>query len=281
MSRTRASALAESASRRLVPVTEVRGGVPVTSQGARATALGGRARLVPSPGSRGRGAAGARTAAADTDPVATDPVAASDGNLNQYRLSELPADVVAEVSVAAALSAPRQTSKTMQVVEIASTIAGVAMTRVVDNDGDVRWELDQMPRDAVHPGAASASPSSAAWQSTTIQLPGLRCENYAGQETFADFEVTFKHNGASLGYIEVTPTKVGDAWTWGLTVKETMTADPRVYDTSPSSGARFGAVKLRFHFRFDHAPADDVLGYIDLTLYGNGSYAESTRWTQP
>ena len=274
MSRTRASALAESASRRFVPVTEVRGGVPVTSQGARAAALGGRARLVPPPASFGRGAAKARTAAAE------DPAAPTDENLNQYRLSELPADVVAEVSVAAALSSSRLTSKTMQVVEIASTIAGVAMTRVVDNEGDVRWELDQMPKDAFHPGAAAASPSTAAWQSTTIQLPGLRCENYLGQETFSDFEVTFKYNGASLGFIEVTPTKAQDAWAWGLTVKETMTADPRVFDTSPPTGARFAAVKLRFHFRFDHAPADDVIGYIDLTLYGNGSYAESTRWTQ-
>jgi hypothetical protein len=274
MARPRASAFAESTSRRLIRAAEVRGGMPVTSQGVRSAAFGGSARLAPAPGERGRRPA-ARAAAAD-DP------AAAEQNANQYRLSELPADVLAEVSVAAGLGGPsRLSSRTMQVVEIASTIAGVAMTRIVDNEGDVKWELDQMPRDALHPGAASTSPSSAGWQSTTIKVPGLRCENYATQETYADFEVTFKHNGSSLGYIEVTPTNVGDAWGWGLTVKETMTADPRVFDTNPPSGQRFAAIKLRFHFRFDHAPLEDVIGYVDLTLYGNGSYAESTRWTQP
>jgi hypothetical protein len=277
MPRTRASAFAESTSRRLIPVTEVRGGVPVTSQAARASALGGSARLAPAPGERGRRPAASR--ALDESGAAT-----ADQNANQYRLSELPADVVADVAVAvaSALSAPsRLPSRTMQAVEIASTIAGVAMTRIVDNEGDVKWELDQMPRDAFHPAGAGASTSTAAWQSTTIKVPGLRCENNAGQETYADFEVTYKHNGASLGYIEVTPTNLGDAWMWGLTVKESMTADPRVFDTSPPSGQRFGAVKLRFHFRFDHAPFEDILGYVDLTLYGNGTYAESARWTQP
>jgi hypothetical protein len=276
MPRTRASAFAESVSRRLIPVTEVRGGVPVASgPRAAAAALGAPVRLAPAPGSRGRRHA--------TQSGAHEGVAgAVDQSGNQYRLSELPADVVASVSVAAALTAPtRLRSRTMAVVEIASTIAGVAMTRIVDNEGDVKWELDQMPRDAFHPGGAAASPSSTAWQSTTVQVPGLRCENNAGQETYADFEVTFKHNGASLGYIEVTPTKVGDAWGWGLTVKETMTADPRTFDTSPPTGQRFAAIKLRFHFRFDHAPFEDIIGYIDLTLYGNGSYAESARWTQP
>jgi hypothetical protein len=270
---TRAAAFAESVSRRFVPVTEVRGGVPVTSGSlASAASLGAPARLVPAPGSRGR-----RLATASADDGAAGAV-----DVNQYRLSELPADVVANVSVASALAAPtRRGSRTMAVVEIASTIAGVAMTRIVDNEGDVKWELDQMPRDAWHPGGGAASPSSAAWQSTTVQVPGLRCENNAGQETYADFEVTFKHNGASLGYIEVTPTKTGDAWAWGLTVKETMTADPRTFDTNPPTGQRFGGIKLRFLFRFDHWPADDILGHIDLTLYGNGLYAETTRWTQP
>ena len=276
MPRTRALAFAESTSRRLIPVAEVRGGVPVMSQAARATALGGAARLVPAPGERARRLATSRSL--------DDSGAATDQTANQYRLSELPVDVVADVSVAvaSALSVPsRLSSRTMQAVEIASTIAGVAMTRIVDNEGDVKWELDQMPRDAFNPAGAAASTSTAGWQSTTIKVPGLRCENNAGQETYADFEVTFKHNGASLGYIEVTPTHVGDAWGWGLTIKETMTADPRVFDTNPPSNQRFGAVKLRFQFRFDHSPFEDILGYADLTLYGNGTYAEATRWTQP
>jgi hypothetical protein len=206
----------------------------------------------------------------------------SDEDKGVYRLAEPPADVTPAVAVAQSFGLPRQRVRTsaMQVVEIASTIAGVAMTRLVDNQGDVTWELDQMPKDEIHPDKATSSPSSKPWQTQTINVPGLRCENHLGQETFADFEVNFKYNGASLGYIEVTPTKTGDAWGWGLAVKEGMTLDPVAYDTAPPSGQRFGAVKLRFQFRFDHTPLQDVLGYIDLTLYGNGTFAESSRWTQ-
>jgi hypothetical protein len=246
---------------------------------ARSAALSGRGSpFAPPPASRGRlkTRSYARASAAEGEVV-------TDEEKGVFRLAEPPADVTASVTVAQSLGLlPKRglKSSAMQVVEIASTIAGVAMTRLVDNQGDVSWELDQMPRDAIHPDKATMSPSSATWQTQTISVPGLRCENHAGQETFADFEVNFKYNGASVGYIEVTTTKAEDAWGWGLTVKEGITVDPNTYDTSPPSGQRFAAVKLRFHFRFDHSPLQDVIGYIDLSLYGNGTFAESSRWTQ-
>jgi hypothetical protein len=208
---------------------------------------------------------------------------ATEEDKNIYRLSDLPGDVNPAVSVAQGFRATSRglQSRQMAVVEIASTIAGVVMTRVLDNQGDVSWELDQMPKDAIHPGGASTTPGSGIWQTQTITLPGLRCENKLGQETYADFEVNFKYNGSSVGFIEVSTTKAQDAWGWGLTVKENITSDPNTYDTVPPSGQRFAAVKLRFHFRFDHSPLQDVIGLIDLTLYGNGTFAESARWTQP
>src|SRR5262245_4359783 len=84
-----------------------------------------------------------------------------------FQLSPTSTDVVAPSVEALAfgqsLGARRGLrSSAMQVVEIASAIAGAAMTRVLDNTGDVSWELDQMPRDSVHPGGATSSPSSAA-----------------------------------------------------------------------------------------------------------------------
>lgn len=170
-------------------------------------------------------------------------------------------------------------SATMQVVEIASAIAGAAMTRVLDNSGDVRWELDQMPRDAVHPRAATSSPSAGAWQRKTIPIEGLWVENLAGQRTYANFEVNFSYNGASVGYVEVSETASDDAWTWGLTVRETMTQDPGDY-ADKSTHSVVGALKLRFHYRFDHAPMADEIGIQDLTLFGNGGYTFSERWTQ-
>jgi hypothetical protein len=246
---------------------------PVRSAGLAARMPG----FIPAPASRGRRKSYARASSANGEVV-------TDEEKGIFRLAEPPADVTPAVTVAQSFGLARRQSgirtNALQVVEIASTIAGVAMTRLVDNQGDVTWELDQMPKDAIHPDKATTSPSSAAWQTQTINVPGLRCENHAGQETFADFEVNFKYNGASLGYIEVSTTKTEDAWGWGLTVKEGITVDPNTYDTAPPSGQRFAAVKLRFHFRFDHAPLQDVIGYIDLTLYGNGTFAESSRWTQ-
>ena len=265
-------------------VEEVRSGRPVAAAASlSSTGSQGQYRLAPAPPPRGRAPARGRALAraAEDGGAITDEEAK-----NVYRLSDLPTDVAPAVSVAQALTSSRRVARGVQtsaleVVEIASTIAGVVMTRVLDNQGDVSWELDQMPRDAVHPGGASSTPGSSVWQSQRINVPGLRCENKAGQETFADFEVNFKHNGASVGFIEVSTTKTEDAWGWGLTVKETITADPNTYDTVPASGQRFAAVKLRFHFRFDHTPLQDVIGYIDLTLYGNGTFAETSRWTQP
>jgi len=170
-------------------------------------------------------------------------------------------------------------SATMEVVEIVSAIAGAAMTRVLDNSGDVRWELDQMPRDAVHPRAATSSPSAGSWQRKTIPIEGFWVENLAGQRTYANFEVNFSYNGASVGYVEVSETASDDAWAWGLTVRETMTQDPGDY-ADKSTHSLVGALKLRFHYRFDHAPMADEIGIQDLTLFGNGGYTLSGRWTQ-
>ena len=243
------------------------------------TAKSGAFRLAPPPRT-GRTRSLARAAGNGGNGAATEEEAK-----NIYRLSELPADVSPAVSVSQGLARPVSPrglqSSQMAVVEIASTIAGVVMTRVLDNQGDVSWELDQMPKDAVHPGGASATPGGAVWKTQTLNVPGLRCENNAGQETYADFEVNFKYNGSSVGFIEVSTTKAEDGWGWGLAVKENITSDPNTYDTVPASGQRFAAVKLRFHFRFDHTPFQDILGIIDLTLYGNGTFAESARWTQP
>jgi hypothetical protein len=266
---------------RMEELEEVRSGVPyrrAESSGQAVGRSGNGGAFTQAPASRGKKKL-ARTASEDVDAG----VAAEDKNV--YRLSDLPADVIPDLAIAQGVSSTGrhrgvQTSA-LQVVEIASAIAGATMTRVLDNQGDVSWELDQLPRDAIHPGGASTTPGSDVWQTQTISVPGLRCENKAGQETFADFEVSFKYNGSSVGFVEVSTTKAEDAWGWGLSVKENITADPNSYDTVPPSGQRFAAAKLRFHFRFDHTPLQDVIGIIDLTLYGNGKFAEAARWTQP
>ena len=267
--------------------------VPAVEMSFAASAGRGAFTLKPPPPRRGRGgtpraAASAlamrrppQAASLEDAPTGTDDTQASDVyQLSPAKPDSFP-DSVEVVSVAQALGVrPRkiQTSA-MAVVEIASAIAGAAMTRVLDNTGDVSWELDQMPRDAVHPNAATSSPSSAAWQRTTIPIEGFWVENGLTQRTYADFEVSFSYNGASVGFVEVSTTGTGDGWGWGLVVKENLTQDPQSY-TDRSTGSPLAALKLRFHYRFDRSLGSDSIGIQDLTLFGNGGHAFSERWTQ-
>jgi hypothetical protein len=218
---------------------------------------------------------------ADQPPAGADEAQARD----VFQLSPTDDDVAAPsveaVGTSQSLGAPSRglQSSAMQVVEIASAIAGATMTRVLDNTGDVSWELDQMPRDAIHPGGATSSPSASPWQRRTIPIEGFWTKNGLGQRTYANFEVSFSYNGASVGYVEVSTTQADDAWTWGLTVKETMTQDPQPY-RDRTTGNALAALKLRFHYRFDHSPASDEIAIQDLVLFGNGEHSFSERWTQ-
>jgi hypothetical protein len=203
--------------------------------------------------------------------------AAEAGEEDIYQLSEAPAPVYANVVVAQGMSARRR-SKTMQVVEIATTIAGAAMTRILDNDGDVHWELDQL-NGALHPDGATATPVATSYDTKKIDVTGFSVSNKAGQRTFADFEITFQYNGASVGYIQVAPTRTGDAWGEGLTVKGQIMPDANTYSV-PGGGSRFAAIKVRFQYRFKHWAEQDALAIQELTLFGNGDFSHEARWTQ-
>jgi len=266
-----------------VPVVAAALGVPVTDPAAFRMKPPPK-RAASHPASLARRPAAARCRAASLAEQAPSP-----GDENQardiFQLSPTTSDVTAPsvepIGAAQSLGAPTRglRSAALQVVEIASAIAGAAMTRVLDNSGDVSWELDQMPRDAVHPGGGTTSPSNGAWQRKTVPIEGFWTENGLGQKTFANFEVSYSYNGASVGYVEVTCTQADDAWAWSLTVKENMTQDPRPY-RDRTTGKDLAAVKLRFHYSFDHSPASNEIGIQDLVLFGNGEYSFSERWTQ-
>lgn len=198
----------------------------------------------------------------------------------QYRLSAAPRDELPAVAVAQGYGkATRGRSKTMAVVEIASAIAGAAMTRILDDEGDIKWELDQL-NGAAHPDGLTSTPSKAAYSSKRLTVDGFWVENLATDRITADFEITFQYNGASVGYIQVSNTTTNDALGWGLTVKETIMADPNTYTTVPPDGTRFAAIKVRFDYHFDRKFLSDLIAIKEYTLYGNGSVKVESRWTQ-
>jgi hypothetical protein len=193
-----------------------------------------------------------------------------------YRLSDVPPDEEPAVAVAQAMSAP---VSQLQVVEIASAVAGAVMTRILDNEGDISWELDQL-NGVLHPDKKSSSPSSAAFTSKRVPVNGIFVENYLSDQISADFEITFQYNGASVGYIQVSNVGTNDAVGWGLTVKENIMPDPNPFTTVPPSASRFSAIKVRFEYHFSRAIGSDAIALRELTLFGNGSVRDETRWTQ-
>lgn len=199
----------------------------------------------------------------------------------QYRLSAAPRDEQPAVAIAPEYRdrPTRARSKSMAVVEIASAIAGAAMTRVLDDTGDIKWELDQL-NGVAHPDGLTATPSKATYSSKRLAVDGFWVENVATDRITADFEITFQYNGASVGYIQVSNTTTNDALGWGLTVKETIMADPNTYTTVPPDGTRFAAIKVRFDYHFDRKFLSDLIAIKEYTLYGNGSVAVESRWTQ-
>ncbi len=179
------------------------------------------------------------------------------------------------------LAAGQGVAKSMQAVEIASAIVGATMSRILDNEGDVHWELDQL-QGLKHIGDYPSNAGTAGYQNKTLKIAGPVASTALGfDKIYVDCEVVFQYNGRSLGNIQVSVVNNSDAMGGSLTVKENIMNDANTYTTVPATSARFAAVKLRFHYRFGWTwPHDDWIAITDLTLYGNGSYDIRRRWTQ-
>ena len=161
------------------------------------------------------------------------------------------------------------------VVPIASAVVGATMTRVLSNEGDVSWELDQM-RGLKHPNNDAARQGQANFTTTTTRVEGWpKVENGFTDEISADFEIRWQHNGHSLGNVDITPIHSNDAVGWGLEVKATINDDAHVYDGDVA------ALFVQFKYRFTRSVGSDWLAVTDLRLSADGR-AEFTRqeWTQ-
>jgi len=69
---------------------------------------------------------------------------------------------------------------------------------------------------------------------------------------------------------------------WGLNVKAQIMDDAAAYTltSGPAGAPSFAAVKIQFYYRFDRSIGSDAIAIADYTLYGNGTYSSSGRWTQ-
>jgi Papain-like cysteine protease AvrRpt2 len=168
--------------------------------------------------------------------------------------------------------------RSLAVVEIASAIVGAVMSRILDNEGDVHWELDQM-RGMKAPGdVAGQGPREVRDHSFTI--PGPHAATVGGlDEIYADFRVDYQTDGRSVGNIQVTPVHTNDAVGAGLTVKENIMDDGKTYRGTDGYQPIAG-VKIRFQHRFDNVVWGDLMAIADAEVFGDGDYRFHTEWTQ-
>ncbi|HJQ31286.1 MAG TPA: papain-like cysteine protease family protein, partial [Pyrinomonadaceae bacterium] len=175
-------------------------------------------------------------------------------------------------------SAPAARQMQAQVVPVAAAITGAVMTRILNNEGDITWELDQL-QGLKHPGNNPANQGTATFSTRTVSVPGLRVSTVLGiDQIYADAEITFQYNGRSLGNVQIAITQSNDAYSQGLVVRANIMDEANVF-TRPPSTEQFAAIKVRFHYRFTSPIQDDKIGIIDFVLFGDGTFNRQSRWT--
>jgi hypothetical protein len=170
---------------------------------------------------------------------------------------------------------PVQAQAAPVIIPIVAAVVGATFTRLLNNTGDVSWELDQM-NGLKHPNDQAPANPAPFQDGPVIRLTDWPKTGGLGS-IFAGFEVRWQHNGTSLGNISITNVSVSDAMAWGLIVKARIINDSIVY---PRSAPRFAGLRIRFEYRFTHTVFSDRLAYREIQLFGNGAYNMTGDWTQ-
>ena len=159
-------------------------------------------------------------------------------------------------------------------------IAGAVVTRILDDDGDIKWELDQM-RGLKRPWDRDDQKGPDIFQTQTISLPGPHAWiGWGLDHIYADMEVSYQYNGRSVGNIQIAVTNTDDAVSLGLNVKALIADEANAF-TSPGFPDAYAAIKIRIQYTFDSFVGSDTsIALTDLVLYGNGTYGKQFRWTQ-
>lgn len=192
-----------------------------------------------------------------------------------------------------ALTAPRESlpDETVTLAEPGTEVApavvaaGVAVAGlgyqifkgILDNEGDIYWQLQQMDG-AKHPfDRKTQYENIAAWQTKRLQVR-QKVTNKLGDEISATFELGFKYNGYSVGYVSMENTGTNDAALWGLKVEAKIMADPQAYKINNKQP--IAALDVTFNYRFTRTIGSDSIYVERLKLYGNGRVDRNGRWTQ-
>jgi len=189
----------------------------------------------------------------------------------------LPPPPAPVVGVALSASASARPLAAPVVIPIVAAFVGAVSTRLLNDDGDVSWELDQL-NGLKHPNNVAPNPLPPAMDGPVIRLTDWpKWELNIGDEISAGFEINWQYNGQSVGNVSISNVATNDAVAWGLTVKAHIIDDAIVY---PRDNPTFAALKIRFEYRFSSPIHDDAIAIQDVHLFGNGRYNVTGRWEQ-
>ena len=164
--------------------------------------------------------------------------------------------------------------------EVVATIGEAVITRMLEETaGDIHWTLEKF-RGMKYVGndPHNAGASTPTWKTIAVKdWPYI--ENGIGDGIYAEFEIRYQYDGRSIGNITITNTKTNDAVGWGLDVDVQIMDDDAPYMRA-GAPASFAAMKVQFYWKFNRFIGSDFIGITDFTLYGDGTYAMSSRWTQ-
>jgi hypothetical protein len=161
------------------------------------------------------------------------------------------------------------------VMPIVSAIAGAVMEKVVNHDGKITWQLEQL-RGMKHPNDAAPSPAAAFRDAQTIRLDDWPYVEAVDADRISGwFSVDWQFNGKSLGNLQITNIGTNGALLQGLQVDAKIMDDNILYG-DPSHAA----LRVRFHYQFTRAVGSDAIAITDLHLYGNGTFDKTSRWEQ-
>jgi hypothetical protein len=159
---------------------------------------------------------------------------------------------------------------------VVGSIAGAAITRILDRKGSVSWELDQLGG-LKHPFNDAKHQGTAALQTQTLKVAGPRMAQSANaDEIYADADLRFQCNGHSVGNVQIALTEAHDAFGASLEVKAQIMDEANTYRRGNSGP--FAALRVRFQYRFTHPALNDVIKFTDYVLYGNGTHDVRYHW---
>ncbi|MBC9794797.1 hypothetical protein [Sinomicrobium weinanense] len=138
-------------------------------------------------------------------------------------------------------------------------------------EGDIYVKLARL-EGAKHPSDDEEKyKNKGVWKEKTVKVYGKVVNKLV--ETSAKFDLRFKYNGHSVGYIDMDHTHSNDSVFWGLHVEAKLMVDPNNYKSN-KGGQLMSMIEVTFNYRFTRTGRDDIIKIKRYKLYGDGTVIE-------